>query len=179
MTSIRRYRLPLTLLWLTVLWLLLWADLSLANVATGLIVGAVLLAAAGARPVRRDDDTPVVSLVASLWFVIWVLGKLVQANLVLAWEILTPRNRIRTGVVAVPLRTESPTVSMIVATVITLTPGTLTIEVAGSPPVLYVHVLHLHDLDRVRADLLAIEALSVRAFGSRRARDQLRREAER
>lgn len=175
----RRYRAPLTLLWLTVLWLLLWADLSAANIVSGIIVGAVLLAAAGARSIRRDDTAPIVSPLASLWFVIWVLAKLVQANLVLAWEILTPRNRIRTGVVAVPLRTESPTASMIVATVITLTPGTLTIDVGGSPPVLYVHVLHLHDVDRVRSDLLAIEWLSVRAFGSRRARAQLRGEVER
>jgi hypothetical protein len=30
----------------------------------------------------------------------------------------------------------------------------LTIEVVGKPPMLYVNVLHLHDIDRVRRDLL-------------------------
>jgi len=92
---------------------------------------------------------------------------------VLAWEIVTPRNRINTGVVEVPLRTESNMATMIVANVITLTPGSLVLEAVGSPPVLYVNVLHLHDLERVRHDLLHIEELSVRAFGSRAARAQL------
>ena len=62
---------------------------------------------------------------------------------------------------------------MIVANVITLTPGTITIESLGSPPVLYVNVMHLHDVERVRRDLLHIEELSVRAFGSKAAREQL------
>jgi multicomponent Na+:H+ antiporter subunit E len=64
---------------------------------------------------------------------------------------------------------------MAVANVITLTPGTVTIEVEDSPPVLYVHVLHLHDLEAVRRDLLRIEEFSVRAFGSPAARAQLAR----
>ena len=107
------------------------------------------------------------------WFFLYVLYKLVESNLVLAWEIVTPTNKITNGVVAVPLRTSSPSAMMVVANVITLTPGTMTIEVAGDPPVLYVNVLHLHDVERVRRDLLHLEELSVRAFGSADARDQL------
>ena len=91
----------------------------------------------------------------------------------LAWEIVTPRNRIHTGVVAVPMRTDSRAVFLVVGNVITLTPGTLTLEVAGSPPEIYVHVLHLHDVDRVRRDLQRVEDLAVRAFGSQRARAQM------
>ena len=80
---------------------------------------------------------------------------------------------IRTGVIAVPLRTESEFALMVVANVITITPGTITIEAKGSPAVLYVNVLHLHDIDKIRRNLLRIEELSVRAFGSREARRQL------
>jgi len=114
-----------------------------------------------------------VNVLRTLHFVGFVLYKLVEANLYLAWEIVTPQNRINVGVVAVPLRTESTTAAMIVANVITLTPGTITIESLGSPPVLYVNVMHLNDVDQVRHDLLHIEELSVRAFGSAAAREQL------
>jgi multicomponent Na+:H+ antiporter subunit E len=107
------------------------------------------------------------------WYFLYVLYTLVESNLVLAWEIVTPTNKITNGVVAVPLRTSSPSAMMVVANVITLTPGTMTIEVAGDPPVLYVNVLHLHDVERVRRDLLHLEELSVRAFGSAGAREQL------
>lgn len=162
-------------LWLTALWLLLWGDLSWANVLSGLVVAIVVVSVARLpRLVRRDDaDVARVNVLATLWFHVYVLYKLVESNFILAWEIVTPRNRINAGVVAVPLRTESRMAMMAVANVITLTPGTMTIEVAGSPPVVYVNVLHLHDIEKVRRDLLHIEELSVRAFGSRTARAQL------
>lgn len=163
------------LLWLTVLWIALWHDLSLANVLAGLLVGATVLAVAGAPRVLANDDAERVRVkpLASLYFIGFVFYKLVEANLYLAWEIVTPRNRINVGVVAVPLRTESTTAAMIVANVITLTPGSITIESLGSPPTLYVNVMHLHDVERVRRDLLHIEELSVAAFGSAIAREQL------
>lgn len=161
--------------WLTVLWVVLWGQLTVANVLGGIAVALAVVGFAGLPRFARssDDDAAHVNLPLTIWFGIVVVYKLVQSNLVLAWEIVTPRNRINSGVVAVPLRTESRVAMMTVANVITLTPGTLTIEAIGSPPVLYVNVLHLHDIEKVRQDLLEIEELSVRAFGSRRARAQL------
>lgn len=163
------------LVWITVLWLGLWHDVSVANVLSGLAVGAAVLLIAGQSPLldRDDRDRLRVSPLRTLHFAGFVLYKLIEANLFLAWEILTPENDINVGVVAVPLRTESRVAAMVVANVITLTPGTITIESLGSPPVLYVNVMHLHDLDEVRRDLLHIEELSVRAFGSLASREQL------
>jgi multicomponent Na+:H+ antiporter subunit E len=163
------------LLWLVALWIALWQDLSVANILSGLLVGVLVLVSAGvsagwdvdAR--RRARVRPF----ATIFFILYVAYKLVMANLYLAWEIVTPRNKIVVGVVAVPMRTESNLVANAVANVITLTPGSITIESLGTPPVLYVNVLHLHDLDAVRRDLLRIEELAVRAFGSRAAREQL------
>ena len=169
------WRISGVLVWLTVLWLLLWDDLSTANVLSGLAVAVAVLAFARMPRVRAaaDDDRPRVRPVATAYLVVYVLYKLVEANLILAWEIITTKNRINVGVVAVPLRTDSEVAMMVVANVITLTPGTVTIESVGSPPVLYVNVLHLHSIDDVRADLLHIEDLCVKAFGSARARAQL------
>lgn len=161
-------------IWLTVLWLLLWGDVSVANVLSGLAVSvAILVLARLPRVVTRGDDTARVHPLWTLWFIGYVFVKLVESTFLLAWEILTPTNDINTGVVAVPLRTESRIAMMVTANVITLTPGTMTIDAVGSPTVLYVNVLHLADIDEVRRDLLKIEELSVRAFGSRRARAQL------
>jgi len=172
---VRAIRISGVLLWLTVLWVALWHDISVANVVGGLVVGVLVLAIAGApRFLAGDDpDRSRVRFFRSIHFAGFVLYKLVEANLYLAWEIVTPQNRINVGVVAVPLRTESSVVEMVVANVITLTPGTVTIESLGTPPVLYVNVMHLHDVEQVRRDLHYIEELSVRAFGSARARDQL------
>jgi multicomponent Na+:H+ antiporter subunit E len=168
-------RLSSVVVWLVILWLLLWTDLSVANVLSGLAVAVALVTLARLPRLARRSDADAARLrpIAALHFTVYVLYKLVEANLVLAWEIITPRNRINSGVIAVPLRTDSEMAMMVTANVITLTPGTMTIEVVGSPPVLYVNVLHLQDIEHVRRDLLRIEELSVRAFGSRAARAEL------
>lgn len=165
-------------LWLVALWLLLWNDLSVGNALAGVIVAVVVLS--GARLPRvscagsSDGERARVAPLSLLYFVGYVIVKLVQSNLVLAWEIVTPNDdRIRTGIVAVPLRTDSELAMLVVSSVITLTPGTITIDASGTPPVIYVNVLHLHDIEDVRRELLHIEELSVRAFGSRTARAQL------
>ena len=163
------------LVWLMVLWVGLWQDLSIANVLSGLAVGVGVLLVARESLVRAqgDEHRARISWWRSIHFAGFVIYKLVEANLYLAWEIVTKENSINVGVVAVPLRTESRMAEMVVANVITLTPGTITIESLGSPAVLYVNVMHLHHLDEVRRDLLQIEELSVRAFGSGAARRQL------
>lgn len=164
-------------LWLVAFWLLLWNDVSVGNVIAGVLVAAVVLMGARLPKVggvgSADGDRARIAPFALIYFLGYVFVKLVQSNLVLAWEILTPKNRINTGIVAVPLRTESELAMLVVANVVTLTPGTVTIEVSGTPAVIYVNVLHLHEIEDVRRDLLRLEELSVKAFGSRTARTQL------
>lgn len=169
-------RISAVVLWITALWVLLWGSLTFANVAGGILVAVGVLAFARLPRIRRvaAEQQSRVNLLACLWLGIYVFYKLVAANLYLAYEVVTPRNRIRTGVIAVPLRTESETAMMMVANMITLTPGTVTIDAVGTPPVLYVHVLHLHDIEEIRADLLHLEELTVKAFGSQAMRDDLK-----
>jgi multicomponent Na+:H+ antiporter subunit E len=158
---------PLTsllhLAWLAVLWVALWGSATAANVIGGLVIAAGVLMAGRER--RRSGQLvfrPLRALVFAGYFVV----KLVQASAIVALEVVTPRNRIRTGIIAVPLLGSSDALVTIVADAISLTPGTLTVEVRADPPTLYVHVLHLHDVDKVRADVRRVETLAVRAFGT-------------
>ena len=169
------FRISGMLVWLTVLWVALWGDLSVANVASGLLIGLVVLGVSGQpRLIRRgSDDNPRISPVAVAHFGLYILYKLGEANLILAWQIVRPRLRVLTSVVEVPLRTDSELVRNVVANVITLTPGTVTFEVQADPSALYVNVFFLDDIDRVRDDLLRIEELAVKAFGSPADRHRL------
>jgi multicomponent Na+:H+ antiporter subunit E len=56
-----------------------------------------------------------------------------------------------------------------VADAVSLTPGTLTLEVQREPLILYVHVLHLRSVEDVRRDVRRLELDAVRAFGSAEA----------
>lgn len=150
--------------WMVVLWLVLWRDASPANLASGLVVGLAVVAVFPLRPARASDHTVrPLRLVVSLGYFAWLL---VVSNLVVARQILTPRDRVWTGIVAVPVPPGSDLVTTIVANAITLTPGTLTLEVERDPPVLYVHVLQVYDIEQVRRDIRTILTLVVRAIGS-------------
>lgn len=158
-------RLPLVV-WLVLVWLALWQQVSVANVLSGAGLAILLVTVFPFDPLAREGT---LRPVAALRFCVYFLWKLVQASAVVAWEVVTPRNRIHEGIVAVPIRGLSDLVTVAVANAITLTPGTITVEIDRSPPVLYVHVLHLHDLDAVRRDVRHLEALAIRAFGGARA----------
>lgn len=161
----RRRRLPLrgllVLAWSTVVWTALWAEMTVTNVMWGIVVGALTLLAVPLPP--RDEQVRVRPL-PLLRFVAFFAWQLVRASAVVAWEVVTPRNRIHEGIVAAPLRTSSAGVITLIANAVSLTPGTLTLEVQQHPPVLYVHILHLRTIDEVRRDIRHLEDLALAAF---------------
>lgn len=161
-------------LWFVVLWLMLWNDLSVANVLSGALLAVVVIAITRQTANLDDDDTIRLAPIALVHFAGHVLWQLVKSNLSLAWEIVTPTNRIAIGTIDVPLRSASPIVTMAVSNVITLTPGTVTLDVLSDPPRLTVGVLRLHRPDDVRADVRRTEALAIKAFGTGPARAALR-----
>ena len=163
---------PLVVLWLTAVWVALWGDVTFANVAAGALVAlalTVLLPATGDRG-RATTGRSTIRPLAALHFAGWFALKLVEANAVVAWEVLTPRNRINEGVVAVPLHGSSDGLTTLVASCVSLTPGTLVLDVDRDPLVLYVHVLHLRTIAEVRAEVQTLERLAIRAFGTEEAR---------
>lgn len=154
----------LSLCWLLVVWVALWESATVANVLSGLVVATVLLFV---FPVRDTSSaTGRFRPLQAVRFVAYFSLKLLEANVVVAWEVITPSNEgVREGIVAVPITGASDTVVAIVANAISLTPGTLTLEVERNPTVLYVHVLHLRSVERARADVLRLELRVLRAFG--------------
>ena len=147
--------------WSVVVWVALWGTLSLANVVWGVVLGVLSLRL---LPVQHKEHRLPVRLVPMARFGLLFLWSLVKASAVVAWEVVTPRNRINEGIVAIPLRTTSPGLITVIANAVTLTPGTLTLEVRHDPPTLYVHVLHLRAIEDVRADIHHLESVALAAF---------------
>ena len=162
---------------LVVMWVALWGTLSVANVVSGIAV--VLLLMAVFPPVGRRPSGSRLSVRHAVSFAAYFVVKLVQANVVVARIVLARRDLTRPGIVAVRLRSDDDVMSTLVSSFITLTPGTLTLEVREDPRTLYVHVMQLDDVEAVRREVAEIEARAIRAFGSQDARDALAREAVR
>lgn len=90
-------------------------------------------------------------------FLVVFTGQMVLANLRVAAEVVTPGLAMRAAIVRVPTRARSPLEVSVLANVITMTPGTLTIEVDPDTYELYVHGLYVDDLDELRATIARTE----------------------
>ena len=152
--------------WLFAMWLLLWGDLNLANVASGLVLAVALVVVF--PPDETNDDPIVIRPVAAASFLAWFLWALIQTNVAVAKEVVLPASRsdIRPAVVACSLRTGSGRLATIVANAITLTPGTLTVDARSRPAVLYVHVLSFESVEATRAEVADLERRVIEAFGT-------------
>ncbi|MDF9795829.1 multicomponent Na+:H+ antiporter subunit E [Catalinimonas alkaloidigena] len=85
---------------------------------------------------------------------IFFIKELIVANLRVSYEVLTPRNNLKPAVISVPLAIDTELEIMILANMITLTPGTLSIDVAEDHRHLYVHTLYTEgDLETFRRNI--------------------------
>jgi len=78
-------------------------------------------------------------------FVLFFLWEVIKANLQVAYIVLNPRYRMHPGVVAVPLDARTDAEITLLANLITLTPGSLSIDVSADRKVLYIHTMDLGD----------------------------------
>jgi multicomponent Na+:H+ antiporter subunit E len=86
-------------------------------------------------------------------FMLFYLWELVVSNLRIAYDIITPRHRMRPGVVAVPLDARTDFEILAVVNLLSMTPGTLSLDVSTDRKVLYVHAMYLGDPDSLRREI--------------------------
>lgn len=135
---------------LAVAWLALTADFSPVNLLFGFGAGYVLLWYS--QPVLGTSRY-FAKLRAAVAFVLFFLWELTRANLKVAFDILTPRHRMKPGVIAIPLDVRTDAEITLLANLITLTPGTLSLDVSTDRKVLYVHAMYIDDVESERRQI--------------------------
>jgi multicomponent Na+:H+ antiporter subunit E len=148
---------------LVTLWVLGWGSLTWANLITGVIVAVAVFVA---LPEVRRGQRVIVRPVPLARLVGRTLRDVVASNALLAREVLQPRPRIRTAVVRVPLPGCSDAMLTALTNIVAMTPGTMPVDVEDDPPAMFVHVLQLGDVDRVRREIGSLHRQMVRAFGT-------------
>lgn len=141
-----------------VIWVALWGELSVANVASGVIVIAIITALFPTR-----NATHRVHPVGTVRFGLRLMTDLVASSWNVVVAVVRPDpDRTHAEVFEVALTTRSRLVASIVANSITLTPGTMTVDisdggVSGTDP----FVLRVHVLGRIEAPVFVDEILSL------------------
>lgn len=142
---------PILSLLLAVVWVLLVNTLTLNAVVFGAILGLVLPLMTRAywpdAPRLRNPRMIVEYLLVVLW-------DIVVANVQVAMIILFKRREdLRPAWICVPLELRTPEAITVLAGTITMTPGTVSSDLAADGHSILVHCLHAPDPDAIRAQI--------------------------
>jgi multicomponent Na+:H+ antiporter subunit E len=75
--------------------------------------------------------------------IFYFLWELLRANLMVTYDIITPKFHMKPAIIAIPLDAKTDLEITLLANLITLTPGTLSIDVSDDCKVIYVHTMYL------------------------------------
>ncbi len=129
-----------------ILLFIVWIGLTNSLNIQELIVGAVV-AFTVAKFFTLNKELHLIKLILKyIKFIPIFLKNLVQSNIAVAKIVLNPKLPINTGIVKLQTSLEDDYDKLILANTITLTPGTITVELRDKE--LFIHVLNIDSLDR-------------------------------
>ncbi|WP_430440513.1 Na+/H+ antiporter subunit E [Shinella sp.] len=135
---------------LALLWLAVSGSFTLPNLLLGLVAGALSLA------LIRDHIQPDGRRIRPLKLLSLVLLFIKELALS-AWKVAvlvaSPKMALKPGIFAFPLTVDRDFEITLLANLITLTPGTLSVDVSADRKVLYVHALDCSDPVGTRRDI--------------------------
>jgi multicomponent Na+:H+ antiporter subunit E len=151
--------------WLVVVWVALWGELSVANVVAGTVVAVVASVVFPLPPLQMHVRVRPLRLA---WLVLHFLGDVVVASIQVSSTTLQLHRQPQNAVIEVDLRTESDFVLTVVAEMVSLVPGSLVVEARRSTYTLFLHVLDARDMagvEKMRSQVFALERRVLLAFG--------------
>ena len=128
---------------LAIVWVGATGVTTLPNLFAGFLLALLVLAALR----RRDGAGPLRRLRRAVALAAYFAWEMLVANVRVAHDVLTPAYRMRPAVVAIPLDANTDLEITLLANLISLTPGTLSLDVSADRRTLYVHGMFVRDRD--------------------------------
>jgi multicomponent Na+:H+ antiporter subunit E len=129
---------------LAIIWMLLRNDFSALEFFIGYVVGIALLFV-----LRRflEFDFYFRRVIAIFKLIILFLWELILANIDVIKIVLSPKLNIQPGIIAVPTKLKTDWEVTLLASLISLTPGTLSMYFSEDGKTIFVHSIHVPDKD--------------------------------
>ena len=127
---------------LTIIWVFLTGSFEAINFIFGFAVNFFILWIISSKDGEDKYFKLIPKLISFFFFFLW---EVIIANLQVAYEVMTIKHNMKPGIVKVPLDAETNLEITLLANLITLTPGTLSLDVSDDKKVLYIHAMYVHD----------------------------------
>ena len=135
---------------LAISWAALTSDASLANFLMGFAIG---YAAMALSPVRKISNGYFRRLPKMLGLLLFFLRELITSGLRATWEVLSPVKRSRPSVIRVSTALHDRSQLLLLSQLVSLTPGTLVLDIDAEMGALYVHTMFARDTEAFRREL--------------------------
>ncbi|NDV85791.1 Na+/H+ antiporter subunit E [Aurantimonas aggregata] len=134
---------------LALMWVVVSGSFTLLNLLFGFLLGGAALY------LIREEGNMSYAGRARLGFSLFLLFllELLKSAWRVAVMVLSPNMNLKPGILAFPLRVKSDAEITLLANMITLTPGTLSIDVSEDRSTLYIHAFDCSDPDAAKADI--------------------------
>lgn len=128
---------------LAVVYVALVAEMSYFNFIAGFVVGYIVIWVYGlSKPDGPRYNQRVFQFIRFVGYFLWILTK---ANLQIAWEIITPKLNQTPRIIRYPVEGFTDVEITTLANLITLTPGTLVVDVSDDNNWLYIHCMYARE----------------------------------
>ncbi len=93
---------------------------------------------------REDDEKGYFKKIPqTIAFIFYFFYKLLEANIQVAYDVITPKFHMTPGIVAIPLKAKTDLEITLLSNIITMTPGTLALDVSDNNEFLFVHSMYI------------------------------------
>lgn len=127
------------------LWVALTGSLSYINFIFGFSIGFFILWLKERNEGDRGYFTRVPKIIG---FFFYFLYEMLKANFQVAYDLVTPRFFMEPGIVKYPLDARNDFEITMLSNIISLTPGTLVVDVSDDNKTMYIHVMYLGDKEK-------------------------------
>lgn len=136
---------------LAVVWAALNASFTLSSLLIGYIIGFGGLWLS--QPLFPDTRGYYLRVYRVIRLILFFLYELVVSSVRVAWDVITPAHLSKPAILTMPLDVKSDMEILLVTNLISLTPGTLSLDVTPDRSCLIVHAMFAEDPDALVAEL--------------------------
>lgn len=136
---------------LAISWAALNGSFTLTSLGVGFVLGSIGIYLT--RSLYPGGDRYFSRSIKWTKLILLFLYELLVSSIQVTREVLTTQNKARPGIIAVPLTVRREMDIFLLTNMITLTPGTLSLDVTEDRDKLYIHAMFADDADGIRQQI--------------------------
>jgi len=135
---------------LAFLWSMFTGTINLSSLMIGFLIGYLILGTIHGRNGSSSYFTKVRQVIS---FMLFFLKEMMVSSIRVAYDVVTPTYYMHPGVIGIPLDAKTDAEITLLANIISLTPGTLSLDISADRKTLYIHAMFINDPEALRREI--------------------------